>query len=116
MGLSQLAYLDLSGNRLHDLSSLPKLAGIDAASRLVDLRLLPSTHVVPCDGSARVDLDLSNNAITDLAPLLSNERVPAGCVVNVHVNPFNVRWGGTVLAQIEALSDRGIEVLYDESE
>jgi hypothetical protein len=85
--MTQVSYLDLNDNQISDLSPLTVLTNI---------------------GHLRLD----NNQITNIAPLVENAGLGDGDDVDVRNNPLDCE-DEQVLADIQALEDRGIDLEND---
>ncbi len=111
--LATLASLNLAGTGLADLAVMGPLAGrpfcwLDVSgNQIASVAALAGLALVPC--GRRPFLDLSANAIADLAPLL-DVTAPAGTTIDVRGNPFGDR-DGHADAVVDALRARGLAVL-----
>ena len=111
-GLTSLRHLELSENKVTDLGPLSALASLRwlelRHNEVVDLSPLAgltSLYNVVLNGNKIVDLspladftwfdtlflDLQDNAIEDLSPLVANERLESGDWVLLNGNPLSVR-------------------------
>jgi len=99
--LTNLRVLYLRGNKIQDISSLAALTNIGEKWEWGGQRL----H----EGS-RVSLELSNNQISDISPLVSNSGIGEGDVVALEGNPLNDE---AYEVHIPALQKRGVKVVFD---
>jgi hypothetical protein len=85
--LTSLTELDLGGNQIKDISSLSSLSDLDW-------------------------LYLDRNEISDISPLVGNNGLGEGDIVQLEDNKLDLSEGSEDMVNIKALQDRGVEVTY----
>ncbi len=98
--------LDLSGNRISSLDPLGSLTGLTSL-QLFDAGI---SDIAALESLTELEiLDLSGNAISDVAALVNNSGLGAGDGVLLLGNPLNSQ----ALEDVETLRERGVEVLLN---
>jgi len=130
--LTSMAHLDLSRNEIRDVGTLWELQALItldlSENRITSVSSMP--HVQPCAGPgswaplpargkyveiscADPTIDLSDNLIQDIAPLLRwLDEVFAGHAVALSENPLDLADGSATREIIQKLEARGIQVCY----
>ncbi|CAN5739552.1 hypothetical protein BH23DEI1_BH23DEI1_14040 [soil metagenome] len=107
--LTSLEWLDIGGLGIDDLSFLalsPSIEGVSAwGNGIVDLSALSSTELN--------FVNVSYNAITDIAPLVANAALSAGAFVDMIENCLDLTPGSASMQDIEALLERGVDLYYE---
>jgi len=119
--MSSLRWLSFSYNSVEDLSSLTTLTNLEVvwmrSNRIADvspletLTRLGENSVGESDDRRLGDLDLQDNLIWDLSPLLANPGLDDGDVVDVRLNLLDQSAGSQAVQDIAALRARGVTVL-----
>lgn len=121
--LKNLRLLHLYGNRISDLTGLSSLTDLrilllhnnritDIAplSNLIKLGETPLSWRPPEHEGKTISLDLRNNKISDISPLVKNEGLSQGDGVDLRGNPLSSDSLDRYILQLQA---RGVEVLFD---
>ena len=58
------------------------------------------------------NLDLSNNQITDITPLVDNASIDSGDCVDIRYNYLDLTQRSEDMEDIQALLSRGVDVIY----
>ena len=121
-GLTRIQILELQRNQISDISPLVNLTDLRSlyldGNQIQDISPLAGLRMIGEKASwffeqegVRIHLGLSNNRISDLSPLVSNDGIGEGDGIDLRGNPLNAEAFST---QIPALQARGVEVLFDE--
>ncbi len=104
--LSGLTGLSISGNQVRDigpLAGLSSLVGLAADSCGIN-------SIVALSDLAQLDIvDLADNLITDISPLVNNPGIDAGDEINLTDNPLDSL---SINSHIQTLQDRGVDVTF----
>ncbi len=130
VGLEDLGHLAVGWNQIEDISFITEIPGLWS----LELRSNPIADFAPLsevnqlqvlviadtglvdisfleDFTSLVDLDLADNQITDISALVANAGLGEGDIVNIPGNPLNLE-DPEVMADIQALLDRGVDLTY----
>jgi len=112
-GLTNLGGLYLNSNQIADLTSLSGL------TELMELSLRDNliVDIAPLAGLTNLtNLRLDNNQIVDIDPLVANSvagGLGEGNDVNLQYNYLDLTPGSADMADIQALIDRGVDIVYE---
>ncbi len=106
-GLTKLTYLALGGNSITDISALSGLTKLEQ----LGLEGNNITNISALSGLTKLGewLNLYNNSISDISPLVSNIGLGRGDTVDVRENPLS---SASLQTHIPALQGRGITVEF----
>ena len=109
-------------NKLNDLIELKadskSITDIDYLKHCTNLTILDLEHnlisdISPLSALANLKhLTLNNNRISDISPLVENSGIGEGDIINISNNKLDLAEGSEDMANIKALQDRGVEVIY----
>jgi len=129
-GMTRLTYLFLSNNQISTITSLAHLKDLKVLwldeNRIEDISSLPSMNPANIEKQVSVPtlegllgvsceyphLNLANNAIEDIGPLVMDNKLIPGYIVNLKGNPLNLVSGSPGIKKIEAMEAQGIKICY----
>ena len=115
-GLTQLEKLDLTNNQVSSIAPLQSLSRL----YLLDLSDNQISDLSPLQGLTELQsIELSGNPITDISPLVENEGLtgnPGFNAVYLENTPLETCPGTKGRADIDALIESGVQVIFDEPE
>lgn len=120
-GLNNLQVLNLENNQIKDISSLANLKNLRVIylcnNLIQDIFPLETLEKIGEDSPERMEqegmwiyLDLRNNWISDISPLVNNPYIGKGDGINLRGNPLNE---DAYDVHIPALRERGVGVIFD---
>lgn len=115
--------LDVSNSNISSIKGIENLKNLEILNlgpEEVDGKLKNSNSINDIsylsDLTALDQLDISYNIIDDISPLLDNAGLKSGDRIDMRENNLDLSEGSKDLSNIKDLSNKGIEVIYDDNE